>query len=186
MSVNQIINQPVMSQRRVLILNQTPEPLESAVGSTKIMAMDNVMAQNTPTVPADVLYLEQTPDPLPSAVGSTKVMAMNNQLAENTATLPADVLYMEQISPPLRSGVGGTDVFMMDNILFSDQNATVKRPVMYLNQYPAPAPNTIGEEDLPGGFDRDAIMTGKVNPLMDLSRGIVQLDGIKVLFDVHA
>ena len=44
----------------------------------------------------------------------------------------------------------------------------------------------VGEDDLPGGFRRTNVLTGMARPLYDLARGIVQIDGVKVLFDARA
>lgn len=61
-----------------------------------------------------------------------------------------------------------------------------KKAIFLRGQYPDPLPNRIGEEDLPYGFRRQNIISGRANPTYDLARGIVQIDGVKVLFDARA
>ncbi|MFC1693794.1 hypothetical protein ACFL1R_09845 [Candidatus Latescibacterota bacterium] len=93
------------------------------------------------------------------------------------------VLLLKQYPEPAPSAVGSTDVFVYKNKIFH-QTAMHTRKAFLRKQYPDPAPNRIGEEDLPGGFERERNFLGQSQPLHDLAGGIVQVDNIKVLFDV--
>jgi len=65
-------------------------------------------------------------------------------------------------------------------------SAIVKTPAFLLPGIPPPPPNRIGEVDHPGGFKKPTGIQGQTAPLYDLSRGIVQIDGVAVLFDISA
>jgi hypothetical protein len=105
--------------------------------------------------------------------------------SSNSAVVPARVLMMDQFPEPLPSGLGSTDVFLIQNV-FPNESATIRQDAFLLNQYPAPLKFTFPEVDLPGGFRKQAIINGEANPLNDLASGIVQIDGVKVLFDMKA
>ena len=60
------------------------------------------------------------------------------------------------------------------------------RSIFLKQQYPEPMPSKIGKEDLPGGFKHEAVISGQLAPLYNLSRGIVQIDNVKVLFKATA
>lgn len=111
--------------------------------------------------------------PLPSRVGSTLVLPYRKTFIR------------ENIPEPLPPALGSTRVFFVKT--FSETNtATVPPEVLSRSQYPPPAPNRIGEEDLPGGFRRTDILGGQSSPMYDLSRGVVQIDVVKVFFDARA
>ena len=99
--------------------------------------------------------------------------------------LPTQVLYQNQYPEPAPSGVGSTRVLGSKG--YVEQNtATIHQSLMILQHYPEPAPNTIGQEDLPGGFRKSSILNGQSQALYHLSRGVIQVDGVKVLFDAKA
>lgn len=108
---------------------------------------------------------------------------MEGVMSSSSAVVPAKVLMLEQFPEPLPSGLGSTDVLLIQNNL-SRNSATVKRDAFILDQYPEPLPFTFPEGDLPGGFEKHAIISGEANPLSDLAHGVVQVDDVKVLFDV--
>jgi hypothetical protein len=102
---------------------------------------------------------------------------INNQ----SATVRQSAFIRGQFPEPLPSGAGSTDVFAMKNE-FAQHPATVKKDVLILNQYPAPLKSNIGKEDLPGGFRSEAILNGQSEPVGDLARGVVQVNGVKILY----
>ena len=110
---------------------------------------------------------------------------VSNTINGQSATVQWPVLVLDQYVKPLASGVGSTDVFAMDNAI-AGNSATVKRDVLIMRQYPEPLASNIGREDLPGGFRKSSVMTGQGTPLGDLAHGVVQVDGVKVMFDVRA
>ncbi len=103
--------------------------------------------------------------------------------SRGSGVVPAKAFILEQMLPPAKSGVGSTDVFAMKSIILQN-SATVKQDILILKQSPPPAESGIGKEDLPGGFRWYSAISGQSNPLQDFARGIVQIDGVKVLFDV--
>ena len=112
-------------------------------------------------------------------------MIMSNSIFSRSATIPAQVLRLNQFPGPARSGVGSTRILGSKG--FVEQNtATIHQSLLLLEHYPEPAPNTIGQEDLPGGFRKSSIMNGQSEALYNLSRGVIQVDGVKVLFDAKA
>jgi hypothetical protein len=98
-----------------------------------------------------------------------------------SATVMRSIFIRGQFPEPLPSGAGSTEVFAMQNE-FARHPATVKKDALILNQYPAPLESNIGREDLPGGFRREAILGGQSEPVGDLASGVVQVDGVKILF----
>jgi len=110
---------------------------------------------------------------------------MTSKIYKQTATVYADVLILKHYSPPLKSGLGSTKVLKTNNFMAAN-SATVKRSIFVNQQYPEPAPSKIGKEDLPGGFKHEAVISGQSTPLYNLSRGIVQIDNVKVLFNATA
>lgn len=136
-------------------------------------------------MPGKVFTRSQYPMPLESGAGSTSVMAMRNQIADNTAVIHQRVLILNQYPEPLESGLGSTPV-MPSKGYVAENTAMLNSPAFILEQTPSALPNRIGEEDMPGGFRQQAILTGQSSPLADLGRGIVQIDGVKVLFDARA
>ena len=113
------------------------------------------------------------PRPLSPKVGSTLVMPYRR------------VFIRDGIPKPLPSKVGSTRVLQFRT--FSERfTATVPADVLRKSQYPPPSTNKIGEEDLPGGFVHTSVINGQNHPMYDLSRGIVQIDGVAVFFDAKA
>ncbi|MFC1511896.1 hypothetical protein ACFL5H_01715 [Candidatus Latescibacterota bacterium] len=86
-----------------------------------------------------------------------------------------------QFSPPLAS-TGAIPT----TSLSSGSQAMVTTPAFLLGGIPSPPPNHIGETDFPGGFTKSNVLSGQTAPLADLSRGIVQIEGVAVLFDASA
>ena len=92
---------------------------------------------------------------------------------------------LKQTPDPLPSGLGQTRLFSMAS--FSERHSAMEHKRTFIKKhYPDPLPSEIGIEDLPGGFRRENTLSGMSRPLYDLARGIVQVDGIKVLFDARA
>ena len=131
---------------------------------------------------AKVFQREGNPRPLPSGAGSTDVFSMKNVIAEQSAVIRADVLILSHYPEPLESGVGETDVFAMDGVIESNPHLPFRSPFL-LRQHPDPLESNIGKDDLPGGFRKDAIVSGQKAPFQDLARGIIRIDGVKTLFD---
>lgn len=102
-------------------------------------------------------------------------------LNQQSATVRQKVFIRRQYSEPLASGVGSTDVFAMKSAM-TQQTAMKKVDVFIRSQYPKPLESNIGKEDLPGGFQREAILSGQHAPLTDLAGGVVQVDDVKVLY----
>lgn len=170
-----MIHQPVVSQTAF------SEPLPSGVGSTKVMSGETFLSTNTATIAPRYLK-NQMPEILPSGVGSTKVLGDNPFRDYNTATIHQKPFIYEQMADPLPPGeiepvLPKTPMQTFEVMPFHD--------AFLLEQEPPPLPNRIGEEDLTGGFIREAVMTGMKSPLYDLARGIVQIDGVAVLFDAR-
>jgi len=92
--------------------------------------------------------------------------------------------FKEHFSAPLKSKLGTTHVQVFRSII-SQMTAIPHKKAFIRDNYPEPMPSKIGDEDLPGGFRSEGILTGQKNPLYDLVRGIVQVDGVKVLFDAR-
>jgi len=92
---------------------------------------------------------------------------------------------LKQYPEPLPSALGTHKVLPSKGLIVTN-SATQKKSVFIRKQHPGPPPNKIGEEDLPGGFKHSNVMTGQKKPLYDLSRGIIQIDDVTVLFDVKA
>ena len=103
--------------------------------------------------------------------------------SRGSAVVHAKAFIRDQLLEPMPSGAGQTDVFAMKNSI-AQSSATVRRDILILKQYPAPLESGIGKEDLPGGFRWHSTISGQANPLQDFARGIVQIDDVKVLFDV--
>ena len=126
------------------------------------------------TIPQKGLSAQsQFPEALSSKVGSTLVLPHQK------------VLLRDQIPEPLPSAVGSTRIFL-GRSSFEKYTATVSPRVLRKSQYPDPPPIKIGEEDLPGGFKKKNLVSGKNTPLYDLSRGVVQIDNIALFFDAKA
>lgn len=132
-----------------------------------------------------VFTLNQYPEPLPSGLGTTRVFSMRIGTATGQAIIHQPVLTGNQYPEPAPSGVGSTPVLASKGFIVTN-TAMLTRRAFLRTQTPPPAPNRIGEEDLPGGFRDQAILSGQASPLYDLSRGIVQIDGVSVLFDATA
>ena len=129
-------------------------------------------AQNT-IQPKSLPIQSQYPETLPSKVGSTDVL------------LYKKVLIRDQIPDPLPPALGSTKILLERS--FSERySATIQPHIITTNPFPEPSPSKIGEEDLPGGFKKKNLVSGKNTPLYDLSRGIVQIDGVAVFFDAKA
>jgi len=123
------------------------------------------------------------PEPLPPALGSIDIL-QKSLISRNSATIKRDVLILKQIPEPLPPALGSTE--FLQKSMVNNQSATVKRSVFFLENIPAPLPSKIGEEDLPGGFRKEAIINGRANPTHDFVRGVVQVDDVKVLFSAWA
>ena len=103
---------------------------------------------------------------------------------DRSATVKRSIFILHQIPDPLPPALGSTEI--LQKSVINSYSATVKRSVFTLNQFPGPIPSKIGEEDLPGGFIKEAILSGRKNPTSDMVKGIVQVDDIKVLFNTWA
>jgi len=112
-------------------------------------------------------------------------MDVSNSIFSRSASIPAQVLRLNQFPEPAQSGVGSTRILGSKGFV-EENSATMHKSLQILPHYPDPAPNTIGQEDLPGGFRRSAILNGQSEALYNLSRGVIQVDGVKVLFDAQA
>ncbi len=110
---------------------------------------------------------------------------MTSIVFSQSATIRADVLRKSQYPPPAESGVGSTRILGSKGFM-EENSATVRRSVFIRDQYPEPAPNKIGQQDLPGGFKKSNVISGQNKALYNLSRGIIQIDGVAVLFDARA
>jgi len=170
-----MIHQPVVRQTAF------SPPLPSGVGSTKVMSGETFLSTNTATIAPRYLQ-DLMPEILPSGVGSTKVMGDNPFRDYNTAIIHQKPFIHEQMADPLPPGdvppvLPKTPMQTFEVMPFHD--------AFLLEQEPPPLPNRIGEEDMTGGFKREAILNGMKTPLYDLARGIVQVDGVAVLFDAR-
>lgn len=165
------------------VVSQSPfsAPLPSGVGSTDVMPGNSFFSASSATIPPRYLK-DQMPEVLPSGVGNTQVLSDNPIRDNNTATIHRKPFIYEQTSDPLPPGepppvLPETPMQQTEVIPFDES--------FLFEQEPPPLPNRIGEEDLTGGFKRDAILNGMSTPLYDLARGIVQIDGVAVLFDAR-
>ncbi len=127
------------------------------------------------------------PEPKQTSKKSSSVRSSTTASKSNMSlrSVNRSAFILNQNPDPLPSGVGSTEIFSMKGFtrLYS---AMYNLPSFILRQYPDPLPNKIGEEDFPNGIVRSYILSGQRNPLSDLSRGIIQVDNIKVLFDARA
>ncbi len=110
---------------------------------------------------------------------------MSNTIFSQSATVRQKVFWMDQYPKPAKSGVGSTRILGSKGYI-EENSATMHQSLLILQHYPEPAPNTIGQEDLPGGFRKDNILNGQSETLYNLSRGVIQVDSVKVLFDAKA
>jgi hypothetical protein len=147
--------------------------------------MRNVIAGNQAMQHQDVFIRRQYPEPLKPGIGSTEVFSMENIIAGQSAVIQQDVLILRQHPKPLESGIGQTEVFAMDGIIEKNPPLPFRSPFLF-RQYPNPLESNIGKEDLPGGFRKQSIFSGQNAPFQDLAKGIIQIDGVKVLFDAKA
>ena len=85
----------------------------------------------------------------------------------------------------LQSGMGSTGV-LLNKTLISQRSATIKQNIMEHSHFSDPPPSHLGEGDLPGGFRKSGNLTGRLNPAIDFAKGIVQIDGVAVLFQAVA
>ena len=145
----------------------------------------NIIAGQTALPQRSLFILKQHPEPAPSAVGSTKVFAMENSAARNTAMQHKSLFILRQYPEPLPSALGTVDVLVEGGVM-SRYPAMEQRSLFLREQYPEPAPNRIGVEDLPGGFKRDYILTGQIAAIYQLAKGVIEINGVKVLVDLRA
>ena len=106
-------------------------------------------------------------------------------MSDRSATIKQRAFIREQIPEPLPPALGSTDIFAFKSLI-SQQPAIEHRSLFLFEQLLQPAPSKIGEEDLPGGFKKEYILNGQPRPLYSLARGIVEIEDIKVLFDIRA
>ena len=110
---------------------------------------------------------------------------MKNIITRQSAIQHKSLFVLKQHPEPLPSALCTHKVLPTKGFIVTN-SATQKKSLFIRKQYPNPLPNIIGEEDLPGGFRHSNIMTGQGSPLYDLSRGIIQIDDVTVLFDAKA
>jgi len=110
---------------------------------------------------------------------------MENSIINPHTMHHQNIFYLNQYPKPLPPSVGSTRILGSKGLIVTN-TAMIQRSLFIRKHYPEPPPNKIGEEDLPGGFRHSNIMTGRGSPLYDLSRGIIQIDDVKVLFDAKA
>ena len=108
-----------------------------------------------------------------------------NVIGRNSALIHKKAFILEQTSLPLPSGVGKTEVLKMKS-MFYNYPPLPFRSSLLLKQHIDPPPSRIGEEDLPNGFKKSNIISGKASPLYDLAQGIVQINDVNVFFDALA
>ena len=177
----EVLTGSAMIHQSVVDQSAFTAPLPSGVGSTKVMLGNSFFSTNSATIPPRYLK-DQMPDALSSGVGRTQVLSDNPIRDYNTATIQRKPFILEQMLDPLPPGepppvLPETPMQKTEVMPFGKS--------FLLEQEPPPLPNRIGEEDLTGGFKRDAILNGMSAPLYDLARGIVQIDGVAVLFDAR-
>jgi len=126
---------------------------------------------------------DQMPEPLPPALGSKEILP-KSILNQNSATVKRDVLYLKQMPEPLPPALGTLEFLPKSEI--NQQPATVPYSIYLNSPIPNPLPSNIGIEDLPGGFRKENLMSGRRNPTTDLVKGVVQIDDVKVLFNAWA
>ena len=143
-------------------------------------SMKTAIGKKSATVKKSAFLRKQMPDPLPSGVGSLRIL-QRQSINEISATVKRPAFIRDQIPEPAPSKVGSTRILPKSVII--EQSATVKQDIFVLRQFPKPRPSTIGNEDLPGGFIKEAIISGRKNPTYDLVNGIVQIDDVKVMFN---
>lgn len=158
-------------------------PLPSKNTPRGELPLSHRLSDKSATVRQGIFIYDQFPEPLPSAVGSTEVFVYKHVTKVGTAIMHKKT-FKEHFSAPLKSKLGTTHVQVFRSII-SQMTAIPHKKAFIRDNYPEPLPSKIGEEDLPGGFKREGTMTGQKNPLYDFARGIVQIDGVKVLFDVQ-
>ena len=141
------------------------------------------MGDRSATVKKSMFIHKQMPDPLPPALGSKEIL-QKSILNQKSATIKQDVLYLKQMPEPLPPALGSLEFLPKSEI--NQQSATVKRSMFIRKPIPDPLPSKIGEEDLPGGFRKEALMSGRKNPVYDLVKGVVQIDDVNVLFNAWA
>jgi hypothetical protein len=108
-------------------------------------------------------------------------MINNNIINKLPAMVSRSIFIHHQYSDPLASGAGSTEVFSMKNDI-ARTPVLQKKDSFDRSQYPKPLESNIGKEDLPGGFLSEDILSGQHAPLTDLTRGVVQRDDVKILF----
>lgn len=144
-------------------------------------SINNVSA----TLSGKPLISKQQPELLQPSSVKTNVLVMRRIISQQTPMPFKKAFSLKQYPEPLPSGAGRTDVFSMKSAI--NQNTAMEHNDQYnLRQYPEPLPSKIGEEDLTGGFRRSNTLSGQMNPLSDLTRGIIQIDGVIILFDAYA
>ncbi|MBN1294237.1 MAG: hypothetical protein JXB48_20550 [Candidatus Latescibacteria bacterium] len=171
-------------QQSVFYREQNPEPLPSGVGQTEVLAFQNQVNRKTATVKKSAFPLKNFPDPEPSGVGQTDVFVYQRIVRTGSAVIQPK-LFLDQYPVPLQSNLGSTlvEVAPAASTLYK---TFIQHKAFIREQYPAPLPSKIGQEDLPGGFRHEAVMSGQSRAIYNLARGVVQIDGIKVLFDAQA
>ncbi|MFC1573650.1 hypothetical protein ACFL30_00540 [Candidatus Latescibacterota bacterium] len=143
----------------------------------------NPMGNRSATIKNSIFLRKQIPDPLPSGIGSLKILP-HSKINQTSATVKRHAFILDPIPKPAPSKVGSTRILPKSIII--EQSATVKQDIFVLKQSPEPRPSTIGDEDLPGGFRKENIISGRKNPTYDLVNGVVQIDDVKILFSVWA
>ena len=159
-------------------------PLPSKNVPTAKLPLFHKISDRSATVQQGIFIHEQYPEPAPSGVGSTDIFVFKRVTKFGSAVIHKKT-FLEHYPEPLSSKLGTTHVQVLRSIISQSKAIPHKKPFTR-EHYPEPLPSNIGEEDLPGGFKRDAVITGQKNPLYDFARGIVQIDDVKVLFDAQA
>ena len=147
------------------------------------LPLSHKISDKSATVQQGIFIHDQYPEPAPSAVGSTEVFVYKHVTKVGTAIMHKKT-FSEHFSEPLKSKLGSTHVQVFRSLI-SQLTAIPHKKAFIREQYPEPLPSKIGEEDLPGGFRSEGILSGQKSPLYDLVQGIVQVDNVKVLFDAR-
>jgi len=103
--------------------------------------------------------------------------------------LPPASIMRNPIPEPMESNIGKGDIpggISRTPIDDMTNSAMVEQRILYLDHKVRPMESNVGKGDLPGGFSKSNVMSGRSNPTLKFAKGIVELDGIKVLFDATA
>jgi hypothetical protein len=145
----------------------------------------NGINKQSATVQQSAFILNQFPEPLPPGLESMEVLPHFHRMSDRSATIKQSAFLRKQYPEPLPPGLGSVDVFAFESFI-SQQSAVQHRSQFILGQFPPLMPSKIGEEDLPGGFRKESILNGQKQTLYGLVHGIIEIEDVKVLVDLHA